>query len=352
MAALSKTAAPGVPPEFEPSFDNVQRAAWHRRGFLSSQTAYVTLAFIIITALVATLAGNFTSASNLLNISRNLSYIALISLGMTVVIITGGIDLSVGAVTALTAVCTMVLMRLVADSGLAAVPWAALIVPIGAGLALSAFVGWVNGMMVARVGLSPFVTTLGMLSICRGLTYVITQGRGQPPTGPYVAEFLAITNGSFGGLPASVVYMLVCALALGFALHHTGWGRHLFAIGGNEQAAVRTGVRVSRIKVGAYVLCSLSAGLTGILLAGWLGSAPANLASGYELRVIAASVIGGANLAGGAGGPVGAVIGAALIEVIRNGLVLGRVDAYWQDALIGLIIILAVLVDRLRTRQR
>jgi ribose transport system permease protein len=114
---------------------------------------------------------------------------------------------------------------------------------------------------------------------------------------------------------------------------------------------MRTGVRVSRVKIGAYVLCSLAAGATGILLAGWLGSAPANLASGYELRVIAASVIGGANLAGGAGGPVGAVIGAALIEVIRNGLVLGRVDAYWQDALIGLIIILAVLVDKLRTRQ-
>ncbi len=345
MPVLSKAA----PPELDPGFENIRRAAWHRRGFLGSQTAYVTLAFIIITLLVATLAGNFTTANNLLNISRNFSYIALISLGMTVVIITGGIDLSVGAVTALTAVCTMVLMRWVTDS---AVPWAALVVPIAAGLALSAFVGWVNGMMVARVGLSPFVTTLGMLSICRGLTYVITQGRGQPPSGPYVAEFLSVTNGSVGGLPASVVYMLVCAVVLGFTLRHTSWGRHLFAIGGNEQAAVRTGVRVTRVKIGAYVLCSLSAGLTGILLAGWLGSAPANLANGYELRVIAASVIGGANLAGGVGGPVGAVIGSALIEVIRNGLVLGRVDAYWQDALIGLIIILAVLVDRLRTRQR
>jgi len=348
MPVLSKAA----PPEVDPGFENIRRAAWHRRGFLGSQTAYVTLAFVIITLLVATLAGNFTTTNNLLNISRNFSYIALISLGMTVVIITGGIDLSVGAVTALTAVCTMVLMRWVTDSALSAVPWAALVVPIAAGLVLSAFVGWVNGMMVARVGLSPFVTTLGMLSICRGLTYVITQGRGQPPSGPYVAEFLSVTNGNVGGLPASVVYMLVCAVVLGFALRHTSWGRHLFAIGGNEQAAVRTGVRVTRVKVGAYMLCSLSAGLTGILLAGWLGSAPANLANGYELRVIAASVIGGANLAGGVGGPVGAVIGSALIEVIRNGLVLGRVDAYWQDALIGLIIILAVLVDRLRTRQR
>lgn len=191
-----------------------------------------------------------------------------------------------------------------------------------------------------------------MLSICRGLTYVVTQGRGQAPSGPYVADFLALTNGRVGGLPAPALYMLVLAVVLGLALRHTAWGRHLYAVGGNETAAMRTGVRVARVKVGAYVLCSLSAGLTGILLAGWLGSAPANLANGYELRVIAASVIGGANLAGGAGGPVGAVVGSALIEVIRNGLVLGRVDAYWQDALIGLIIILAVLVDRLRTRER
>ena len=333
-------------------FANIRRLGWHRRGFMGSQTAYVTLAFVLITLAVALFAGNFATPNNLLNISRNLSYIALISLGMTVVIITGGIDLSVGAVTALTAVCTMIVMRWTANSPLAAVPWAGLVVPLVAGLTLAGFVGWVNGMMVARVGLSPFVTTLGMLSICRGLTYVITQGRGQPPSGPDEALFLSFANGNLFGLPASVVYMLACAVVLGAVLHHTSWGRHLFAIGGNEQAAIRTGVRVARIKVSAYVLCSLSAGLAGILLTGWLGSAPANLASGYELRVIAASVIGGANLAGGVGGPTGAVIGAALIEVIRNGLVLGRVDAYWQDALIGVIIILAVLVDKLRTRQR
>jgi ribose transport system permease protein len=225
------------------------------------------------------------------------------------------------------------------------------VLPIVAGLLLAAGIGLINGLMIARLDLSPFVTTLGMLSICRGLTYVITQGRGQSPSGPEVGDFFAVTNGTLGGLPVPVVYMLACAILLGVALHHSVWGRHLFALGGSEQAAMRTGVRVNRVKIGAYVLCSLSAGAAGILLAGWLGSAPANLASGYELRVIAASVIGGANLAGGAGGPAGAVIGAALIEVIRNGLVLGRVDAYWQDALIGVIIILAVLVDKLRTRQ-
>ena len=331
-------------------FTNVGRTAWHKRGFMAGQTAYVTLALFVLLLLLSLLAGNFASAGNLINVSRNFSYIALISLGMTVVIITGGIDLSVGSVTALTAMLTMIFMRWASDA-LTWLPWAGLVAPILAGLAVAGSIGWVNGMLVARVGLSPFVVTLGMLSICRGVTYVITQGRGQSPHGPYVTAFLQITNGSVGEVPASVIIMLVCALLLGFALNQTRWGRHLFAVGGNEQAAVRTGVRVERVKVGAYVLCSLSAGLAGILLAGWLGSAPSNLASGYELRVIAASVIGGANLTGGAGGPLGAVVGAALIEVIRNGLVLSRVDPYWQDALIGLIIILAVLVDKLRTRQ-
>ena len=332
-------------------FTNVSRAAWHRRGFFAGQTAYVTLAFIAITLFVATFAGNFTTANNLLNISRNFSFIAIMSLGMTVVIITGGIDLSVGSVCALVAVCTIIVMRAMVGSPLASVPYATLVVPVLFGLGLASLLGLINGVLIALIGLSPFVTTLGMLSICRGLTYVITQGRGQTPTGPDVQAFYALTNGTLVGLPIELVYMLAAAVVLGLALRHSVWGRHLFALGGSEMAAVRTGVRVNRVKVGAYMLSSLAAGFTGILLAGWLGSAPANLASGYELRVIAASVIGGANLAGGVGGPVGAVIGAALIEVIRNGLVLGRVDAYWQDAMIGLIIILAVLVDKLRTRQ-
>ncbi len=332
-------------------FTNVARLAWHRRGFFAGQTAYVTLAFIVICGLAATLSGNFITTGNLLNISRNFSYIALMSLGMTVVIITGGIDLSVGSVCALVAVCSMIVMRGVASSPLAVVPCATVIIPIIAGLVLAGAIGLINGLLIAFLDLSPFVTTLGMLSICRGLTYVITQGRGQAPSGPDVDTFFAVTNGHLAGLPVQVVYVLVAAAVFGLALHHSVWGRHLFAVGGSEPAAMRTGVRVNRVKISAYVLCSLAAGAAGILLAGWLGSAPANLASGYELRVIAATVIGGANLAGGSGGPIGAVIGSALIEVIRNSLVLGRVDAYWQDALIGLIIILAVLVDKLRVLQ-
>jgi ribose transport system permease protein len=138
---------------------------------------------------------------------------------------------------------------------------------------------------------------------------------------------------------------------MALALRHLVWGRHLYAVGGNRQAAALTGVRVPRILLSIYTLSGLAAGFSGVLIAGWLGAAPANLATGYELRVIAAAVIGGANLAGGVGGAPGAVIGAALIEVIRNGFVLIGANTYWEEVFVGVIIVLAVLVDQLRTRR-
>ena len=153
------------------------------------------------------------------------------------------------------------------------------------------------------------------------------------------------------GLPTQLVYLLVLAFLMALALRHFVWGRHLYAVGGNARAAALTGVRVPRVVLSVYVLSGLAAGFSGVLLAGWLGAAPANLATGYELRVIAAAVIGGANLAGGVGGAAGAVIGAALIEVIRNGFVLIGANTYWEEVFVGVIIIIAVLVDQLRTRR-
>jgi ribose transport system permease protein len=218
-------------------------------------------------------------------------------------------------------------------------------------LALAALIGWINGVLIARVRLSPFVTTLGMLSVARGMAYVLTQGRAQYPVGPDVDRFTAFANGAVLGLPVQVVYLLVLTTLMTLGLRHLVWGRHLYAIGGNAQAAALTGVRVPRVVISVYVLSGLAAGFSGVLLAGWLGAAPANLATGYELRVIAAAVIGGANLAGGVGGSGGAIIGAALIEVIRNGFVLIGANTYWEEVFIGVIIIIAVLVDQLRTRR-
>ncbi|MDX7949830.1 ABC transporter permease [Lichenihabitans sp. Uapishka_5] len=333
------------------SFSNVRERRWYKHSGFSSQTAYVATAFVAIAALVAIFAPHFLSTGNLLNTSKNFSYIAIVALGSTLVIITGGIDLSVGSTMALVAVVTTIVMKALAGTAVAAVPYLGITLAVVCGLGLAAFIGLINGLLIAKVRLSPFVTTLGMLSICRGATYVITQGRGQAPGGPQVNTFYAVTDGRLFGLPVALVYVLVLALIMGVVLRHTRWGRYVFVLGGNERAAKLTGVSVSRVKISVYVLCAMSAGLAGILIAGWLGSAPANLALGYELKIIAASVIGGADLAGGVGGPVGAVIGAALIEVIRNGLALFGADTYWEQVFVGTIIILAVLVDRLRSRE-
>ncbi|MCW6506847.1 ABC transporter permease [Lichenifustis flavocetrariae] len=333
------------------SFGNVGEARWYRRGAFASQTAYVAVAFVLITVLVAVFTHNFLSYGNLLNTSKNFSYIAIVALGSTLVIITGGIDLSVGSVMALVAVLTVILMKFFATTFVASIPYLGITLAVLGGLLVSALVGLVNGLLISKIRLSPFVTTLGMLSICRGATYVITQGRGQAPAGPQVDTFYSLTDGKLFGLPVPLVYLLVLAVVMGVALRQTRWGRYVFVLGGNERAAQLTGVAVSRVKISVYILCAMSAGFAGILIAGWLGSAPANLATGYELKIIAASVIGGADLAGGVGGPVGAVIGAALIEVIRNGLALFGADTYWEQVFVGTIIILAVLVDRLRTRE-
>ena len=333
------------------SFGNVGAARWYRRGALGSQTAYVAVAFVVIFALVAVFANHFLSANNLLNTSKNFSYIAIVAMGSTLVIITGGIDLSVGSVMALVAVLTAMLMKTLSTTALAGIPYGVMTASVLLGLLAAAAVGLVNGLLIAKVRLSPFVTTLGMLSICRGITYVITQGRGQAPGGPNVDTFYALTDGKVLGMPVPAVYLIVIAIVMGVALRHTRWGRYVFVLGGNEQAAQLTGVAVARVKISVYILCALSAGFAGILIAGWLGSAPANLATGYELKIIAASVIGGADLAGGVGGPLGAIIGSALIEVIRNGLALFGADTYWEQVFVGSIIIMAVLVDRLRTRE-
>jgi ribose transport system permease protein len=325
-------------------------ASW-RRGMPQTQTAYVALAFAALVVVVWMLAPVFMTPRNLLNISKNFSFIALMSLGETLVIISGGIDLSVGSVCALSAVVTMMLMRFFAATAVVQVPGATIALAAILALALASLIGFVNGLLIAGLRLSPFVTTLGMLSIARGITYVMTQGRAQYPVGPDVALFTRLTNGAVLGLPPQLVYLLVIAIIMALALRQLVWGRHLYAVGGSMRAAALTGVRVPHILISVYALSGVAAGFSGVLIAGWLGAAPANLASGYELRVIAAAVIGGATLAGGVGGAAGAVIGAALIEVIRNGFVLIGANTYWEEVFVGVVIVLAVLVDQLRSRR-
>ncbi|MER8786147.1 ABC transporter permease [Mesorhizobium sp. M0768] len=309
----------------------------------ASQTFWVVIAVILACLFLSVATDSFATTKNLYNITRNITFVAIVALGMTFVIITGGIDLSVGSVLCL---CSMVLaVTMHAGYGIE--------IGIAAAIATALIIGAFNGVLIAYLGFPPFVVTLGMLSIARSLAMVASNNTVVFQFGPDHDKLLALGGGAWVfGIANPVLYMIVLALITGFVLRWTKFGRHIFAIGGNEHAATLTGVPVRQIKVVVYMISALAAGLAGIIQTGWLGAVTTNLGNGMELQVIAATVIGGANLAGGMGTAFGAVVGAALIEVIRNSLGLLGINAFWQGVFIGGAILLAVLFDRIRNFRR
>lgn len=312
-------------------------------ALLGSQTFWVFIAVIVASLVLSAVTDSFATQKNLYNITRNVTFVAIVALGMTMVIITGGIDLSVGSVLCL---CSMVL---------AVVMHAGYSIEVGilASIATALVVGAINGVLIAYIGLPPFVVTLGMLSIARSLAMVASGNTVVFEFGPDHDTLLALGGGAwFFGIANPVFYMIILGLLTGFVLRWTRFGRYLFAIGGNEQAATLTGVPVRMIKVAVYMISALTAGIAGIVQTGWLGAVTTNIGTGMELQVIAAAVIGGANLAGGAGTALGAIIGAMLIEVIRNSLGLLGINAFWQGTFIGGAILFAVLFDRLANYRR
>ena len=305
----------------------------------SRQAFWVLLAVVLACIFLSFSTNSFATSNNLFNVTRNFTFVAVIALGMTVVIISGGIDLSVGSVLCL---CSMVL-AVVMHAGYS------IEVGIAASLGTALLVGAVNGVLIAYLGMPPFVVTLGMLSIARSLAMVASNNTVVFQFGPDHDKLLFLGGGALlFGIANPVIYMLVLALITGFVLRWTRFGRYVFAIGGNEHAAIVTGVPVRRTKVAVYMVSALSAGIAGVIVTGWLGAVTTNLGAGMELQVIAAAVIGGANLAVGFGTAFGALIGSALIEVIRNSLGLLGINAFWQGAFVGCFIIIAVAFDRLR----
>ncbi len=324
-----------------------QTIAQRQRNWFSSvfasQTFWVLVAVIIACIFLSFATSSFATPTNLYNITRNVTFIAIIALGMTLVIITGGIDLSVGSVLCL---CSMILaITMHAGYGIGT----GIAASIGTALVVGAF----NGLLIAYLGFPPFVVTLGMLSIARSLAMVASNNTVVFQFGPDHDKLLALGGGAWlFGIANPVLYMAVLAMLTGFVLRWTRFGRYVFAIGGNEHAATLTGVPVRKIKVAVYMISALSAGVAGIIQTGWLGAVTTNIGAGMELQVIAAAVIGGANLAGGVGTAFGAIVGAALIEVIRNSLGLLGINAFWQGTFIGGAIVLAVLFDRLRNLRQ
>jgi ribose transport system permease protein len=325
---------------------HASRLSW----LLGQQMFWVLMAAVVAFVTMAFASDVFATQQNLFNVTRNFAFVGIIALGMTAVIVTGGIDLSVGS--------TLVLSGMVIGMSMnAGMPfWAAAPLAILTGLGIGAF----NGILIAYLRFPPFVVTLGMLSIARSLAMVLSGNRMVYEFGPDQAT-LTIIGGGFINLwlpfadsiqvPIPVLFLIVGAIATSFAFRWTRWGRHVFAIGGNEHAAVLTGIPVRRVKVSVYMFSGLCAGVAGILEVGWLGTITTSLGQGMELTVIAATVIGGANLMGGVGNAFGAVVGAALIEVIRNSLTLLGISTFWQGTFVGCFIIIAVLFDRVRASR-
>jgi ribose transport system permease protein len=212
-------------------------------------------------------------------------------------------------------------------------------------------VGALNGVLIAYAGMPPFVVTLGMLSAARSLAMVLSNNKMIYEFGPDHDLLLWLGGGSTFGLPHPLYALVVLTLVMSFVFRWTRWGQYVYAIGGNESAATLSGIAVKRQKVTIYMFSAFTAGLAGILMTGWLGSVTTNLGQSMELAVIAAAVIGGANLAGGEGTALGAVVGALLIEVIRNSLILLGISTFWQGMFIGTFIIVAVAFDRFRSHR-
>jgi inositol transport system permease protein len=310
--------------------------------------------FLIFAAMVvgaSILSPAFLSSTNLINIVRQMSIVGLIALGVTGVIVSAGIDLSSGSVVGLTAVVAASLAQS-PDNTAAFYPGLhlPLIVAVLAACAVGALVGLINGSLVAKTRIPPFIATLGTYTAIRGLALLYTGGR---PISDLTDAYDFIGQGDLFGVPVPIVILVVMAVVTHILYAHTKFGKYIYAIGGNEQAARVSGIDASKYKMLIYVYASFLAGLAGLVVSARIGSGQPGLGVGYELDAIAAAVIGGTSLsAGGIGTVAGTIIGALIIGVLNNILDLMNVSAYFQQIIKGCIIVGAVILDQLKQRGR
>lgn len=295
--------------------------------------------FILLCVILSFASPYFLTVSNITNVVRQFSMTAIIAVGMTMVIITAGIDLSVGSMLALSGCVAAWLL----------VNEVSMPIAISVGILIGTGLGFINGLLIVKIGLAPFIATLGMMSIARGLVLVITRGY---PIQPLPDAFLTIAQGYIGPVPIPVIIMLVVLVVGHLFLSRTTTGRYIYCIGSNSTAARLSGINVGLVLIFVYTITGFLSALAGIILISRLSSAQSEMGLGWELDVIAATVIGGTSLAGGEGSVFGSLIGAAMMGVIRNALILLRVSVYWQTVVIGLVIVAAVSLDTLRQRRR
>ncbi|NCU16998.1 ABC transporter permease subunit [Pallidibacillus pasinlerensis] len=296
------------------------------------------LALILLVGVVTVLNPAFLEPANLMNLLRQISINGLIAFGMTFVILTGGIDLSVGSTLALTSALAAGMMVAGVDP----------ILTIFIAVLIGAILGAVNGLFIAKGKMAPFIVTLATMTIYRGLTLLYTEGKPITGFGDSYA-FQLFGKGYFLGIPVPAVTMIIVFVVLWFMLHKMSFGRKTYAIGGNEKAALISGIRVDRVKVMIYSISGMMAALAGMILTSRLGSAQPTAGQTYEMDAIAAVVIGGTSLAGGKGRIAGTFIGVLIIGILNNGMNLLGISAFYQQVVKGVVILIAVLLDRKRS---
>ena len=304
------------------------------RKLLDQRFASVLIALVVLSLGLMIASEFFFTGRNLSNVSRQISVVAIVALGQTLVIMSGGIDLSVGSNIGLSAVTAALVQQATGSPALA----------VTAAISCGMAIGLANGLLVSVLRINPFIATLGMLSVARGLALLTTGGLPYEFRG-WAAFF---GYGRIGGLSVSFVILLVLTALFLVLSIYTRLGRNILAVGDNSRAARLEGVDVRAVTIRVYVLCGMTCGIGGLLLAGTLRSANPNLGMGYELDVIAAVILGGTALSGGRGSIIGSVIGAVLMGVLRNAFVLLDVSAYWQVVAIGVVVLMAVGVDSVR----
>lgn len=322
-------------------------AGGHALGLRQFQSL---IALAVMVLALSLLSDRFLTVENGFNILRQISVNLCLSVGMTLVILSGGIDLSVGAILGLAgAVAAGLLKNGVALAAFSVRLEFTAMGAVVAGIVVGAAAGWFNGAAITRFRLPPFVATLGMLSIARGLTMLWTGGYPITSLGD---SFGFIGTGAFVGVPMPVWIMVTLVAAFVVVTKRTRFGRHIYAVGGNERAALLTGLRVNRVKIAVYTLAGALAGVAGLIVTARLDSAQPNAGLGYELDSIAAVVIGGTSLSGGRGSIMGTVLGCLIIGVLNNGLFLLNVSPFWQQVIKGGVILLAVAIDKMKAGER
>jgi ribose transport system permease protein len=308
------------------------------KDFLRKPEVNVLIALLVIGLGLSIASPYFFTVRNVINVVRQSSLIAILALGEAMIIITGGIDLSLGSLVGLAAV----LGAWVARAG--ASPLVTLILMLGIG----GLVGMINGLLITKIGLPPFIATLGMMSIVKGFALLLTMGVPIHYDDTWLSFF---GSGAIGPVPFSVIIMVIMVFVIAFFVNKTTTGRDVYAIGNNEVAAKLSGIRVDRVKILVYSITGLLSGLCGLILMGQLSGSDAFYGNGYELDVIAAAVIGGISMTGGEGNMIGVVVGAALMALLKNGFVLLAIPGYWQTVTVGFVIIAAVSLDSLRRKS-